>query len=493
MGRHPKVVLDQTGNDRRGPGYYSTPGFIADFITATMLEINPSGHSVLDPCVGREEMCDAFHRAGKSIDSMDIVDYGGYSKSNYLQADFIKLFADHCSGNKTGEHMPALDYDYYIANPPYNCHEGDYIARNKPVLENLFGGIGVLNMYAMFLSALIDCAREKALIGLIVHDSFLTARMHAPLRKKILDKCAIHYLILCSTDLFLNQKAEVRTCIMILEKTTRLQCTVKTLNRPLNQSLLKQHLEAGDFKETRQDQLALSTSLNCNQFVIDCPPAVRSLFDCPRLGDAARCLTGISTGNDKKFLSRSRDEYFSVPFYKNPGTRRFHSEPDGFLPGAFLEISHSTPTFIVRNKDYLFREGITCSSMGVAFGACYLPPGSTFGVNTGIFCDEHMLWWLLAYLNSSLATYFIRGVLIRTNMVTSGYIANVPLLPFGAFAREQMGQLAQEAWAMSREHGANADSTAVASIDEIVFAEAGLNTSDRSFIRDFCLNIVRRT
>ena len=73
-------------------------------------------------------------------------------------------------------------------------------------------------MYSMFLSALIECAKKGSLIGVIISDSFLTAKLHSNLRKQIIDNCIIHQLILCPNDLFWSQKADVKTCILILEK-----------------------------------------------------------------------------------------------------------------------------------------------------------------------------------------------------------------------------------------------------------------------------------
>lgn len=51
MARKAKIIV-KNGIDRREVGYYSTPSFIADYITKEMLAINPNGTEVLDPAVG---------------------------------------------------------------------------------------------------------------------------------------------------------------------------------------------------------------------------------------------------------------------------------------------------------------------------------------------------------------------------------------------------------------------------------------------------------
>ena len=65
MARKVKVLLDDNGVDKRESGYYSTPDFIAKYLTYEMLKINPNGESVLDPAVGKEELLHYFKKEGK--------------------------------------------------------------------------------------------------------------------------------------------------------------------------------------------------------------------------------------------------------------------------------------------------------------------------------------------------------------------------------------------------------------------------------------------
>ena len=95
-----------------------------------------------------------------------------------------------------------LKYDYFIANPPYNCHEVELIKDNKKDLKKIFSDVGIYNTYSMFISAIIDLAKPNAIIGLITHDSFFTAKYHESLRRKIVKECAIHEITMCPTDLF---------------------------------------------------------------------------------------------------------------------------------------------------------------------------------------------------------------------------------------------------------------------------------------------------
>ena len=65
MARHEKIILTDCGKDRRISGYYSTPPQVAKYITHRLLEINPNGVNVIDPCVGQEELISYFTNARK--------------------------------------------------------------------------------------------------------------------------------------------------------------------------------------------------------------------------------------------------------------------------------------------------------------------------------------------------------------------------------------------------------------------------------------------
>lgn len=491
MGRHPKILTDSSLNlDVRAYGYYSTPGFVADFIATAMLALKPDGEHVLDPAVGREELLPEFLSAHKTVDAFDVYRYKDSYSSNFLLKNFLDHYMEWREERPEGDPQFA-PYDYYIMNPPYNCHEVDYIRANKVRLKEHFCDVGVLNMYSMFLSATIDMAKDGALIGAIISDSFLNNSMHRGLRKKIFETCSLHYLLLCPTELFQVQKADVRTAIVILQKGVQYQKKTCTLQRPVGVTEFRAMLQLGVFAELDKDELLLTGTDDHFAFVVDIAPSVREIFqNVAGLGKTYPCLTGISTGNDRKYLSQTQTQHFSVPFYKNPGKRKFFAAADGFLPENFLSIAEWHKTFIVRNKFYLCKESISCSSMGVDFSAAYRPSGTTFGVNANIFADGTDLWWLMAYLNSTLVLYMVRAVIIRSNMITSGYVARIPLIHFEQQTKNTLEELARAAHAAAR---AGSDvGCFIAEIDSLVFSECNLPEADEVKIRAFSQNLLKK-
>lgn len=490
MGRHPKIIQTTTGIDRRETGYYSTPAFICEFIAWAIAEINPTGRHALDPCIGRGEMAMPLIKRGLLVDGMDILPFQLPEGMNFTQQNFLDYYMERkiqCILNME----IALKYDFYIANPPYNCHEVSYIKKNKAKLWGFFKDIGVYNMYSMFISALIDCAKDGAVMGLITSDSFLTAKAHTGLRQKILACCAIHYLILCPSHLFLDQGADLRTCIIILQKGRQYQKKVKIANRPLTRQDLEKQLKDKNFEQVGLDRLILSGNADQCEFTIAIPEEIRSLFSCPRLGELFHCITGISTGCDRQYLSKHQKPGFNIPFYKNPGKSRFFTTPNAYLTDDFLSIAKKVPNFMVRNQDLLYRSGITCSSMGVPFTACYLPANSTYGVNANIITGDRHTWWLLAYLNSYLVTFIVRGILNRSNMITSGYVSRIPIPELSPDTKEQLSHIAREAYE-KKVSQSEAMQYAIA-VNQILHQQLNLSEETIAMITDFSRNLLKAT
>lgn len=489
MGRHRKTVFNDAGIDRRDTGYYSTPGPVADFFKRKLLSLNPDPKLVFDPCVGNGELLAPFRHTGARLCGFDVIGYCRDRFFDFEQRDFLLSAVAALDGSSTASGIP--DADIIVANPPYNCHEHEYLRRHKRRFALCFGREAVLNLYSLFVYAIIRTAKPGCLVGLITFDSFLTARGHEALRRFIRDRCRIHSLLLCPTDLFRRQGADVRTAILVLQKGLQGENRIEVAGRPQTSTRFERILKAQAFQTFPPEEVFLSSPRDRGEFVVGVPEAVRALFNAPRLGERFPCRTGISTGNDKAHLSPARRKGFTVPFYKNPGKRRFFTEPDAYLRDDYRRVAENEANFIVRNKRYLGLPGITCSSMGVEFGAAVLPADSSFGVNANLFPGEEDRWWLLSYLNSSLCNYLVRGVLLRSNMITAGYVARIPVPALPAAVRKGLGHIAREAY---ETRPAPSELPAfIERINEVVFDACGIPTSDRNVIREFCANIVERT
>jgi hypothetical protein len=450
VGRQPKIVNSLDNLDRRELGYYSTPQFVAEFLTNRILALKPGARRILDPCIGKGELTGPFKSAGCHVTGYDVVDMSPKSCDEFFHTDFLRASIEQKS-SPLFNRQTKQDFDVVVANPPYNCHEVDYIRTHKVQLIQRFGKAAVLNMYALFLRAIIDLAPDGCIIGLVTHDSFLTATGHQELRKYIVENCVIHNLHLCPTNLFFDQGADVRTCLLVLEKTNRKSQSLLVSNRPSSVQEFKVMLSSKSFQSIQLDDIILNDARDSSEFTIGVPADIRQLFFGRRLADIAPCITGISTGDDRKYIRSTRSDEFSVPFYKNPASRQFFAEPDGYLCSNYEQVGREVPNFMIRNKGLIFRGGISCSSMGVKFGATIRPENSACGVNPNIVIDKAQSWWLLAFLNSRLCMYMTKGVIIRGNMITAGYASRIPVPNFSAVIIEQLSDLGSRGFLASRD------------------------------------------
>lgn len=491
MARKPKQVVIESGVDRRDTGYYSTPLTVAQYIHSRLTSINPNGKTVADPCVGKEELLAPFLDSGFAASGVDVINHQSQYRCAFTCDDYLDIYHQFKLDSLPESLKDALyGADFWVANPPYNCHETDYIKANKPHLKALFADVGVHNMYSMFISAMLDMARPGAVLGLITLDSFLTAKFHKALRVKLLKTCKIHEILLCPTALFLSQQANVRTCILIIEKIPEDNPAVALLNRLTSVPDFYEALAQREFETQAQSAITLNSSADHYEFLIGVPADIKAVFQLQRIGERFSCITGISTGNDKLYLGSAPEPGFTVPFYKNPGTRKFYCEPDGYLIDHFVDESVTVKNFMVRNRHLMGKQGITCSSMGVEFSACYLPQNATFGVNPNIICDAQDIWWLLAYLNSDLVKYLLRGMLNRSNMVTAGYVARLPVLSFCENEKQRLESLAVALYEGAKNAALAPDKMAV--LNDIVYQRAAISPQSIAMIQDFCQQIVKK-
>lgn len=490
MGRHPKRVPAPDGTDRREAGFYRTPAFLAGYVAERLLALRPRLRTVVDPCVGDGAFLAPLASAGRRLRGLDVTPRPLPPGIRFERRDFLEAYGEwRGDGARPGGDGAPWPEDAWVVNPPYNCHEVGYIRDRKPRLGALFPELGVHNLYALFAAAAVDLARPGALLALLLQDSFLTARAHAPLRELLLSRCALHELLLCPTDLFRDQGADVRSCLLLLEKGGR-QGPVRLLDRPADTPAFQRALQRGEGARVPLSGLRLLGPADRGELLVGVPPQVLALFGEPRLGERYPTITGVSTGDDRRFLRPRPAPGHRVPFYKNPGRRKFWCPPDGYLPDDYLEVATREPGFQVRNRALLSEEGLVCSSMGVPFGACLRPPGTTFGVNANVVAGRAR-WWLLGYLNSGLVTFLVRGAIRRANMVTAGYVARIPLPALSSGTRRALGRLAEDAW--DRRLPPEALPPVLAAIDGRVSAELGLDAATREHLQAFRRDLLRRS
>lgn len=459
-------------SSKRALGQYSTPPRTVDYMISLVwpyIKSHPQ-LQILDPAVGDGVFVDRLKEHGvpaQQIWAYDIDERAATALSGRhhqtKHQDFLNTEnrtdnqtdgqTDSQTDNQTHERTDGLadshanegPFDLIIGNPPYKSkRESQYIRTHRERLEQQFSDVGIHNLYSMFTVHAIRNLKAGGLLCFIIQDSFLTNVYYRRFRRFILNHCKIHTITLAPHRLFHYTDADVRTAILLLEKYTPTgsHADEARANHPVR--LTDRLRDESEFFTTPLGKQQLVpqrwyTQMDNNNFFVNVPTRIIHLITESRLrlADVVRGGTGISTGDDARFLknvNKARGDFqFDeteewIPFYKNGGAKDawFYQTPYRIQRDWRTNKSQSRD-FLARNTDCYFNEGITCSSMGIAFSAAYLPAGCLFGVNANFFTDSREeLFYLLAFLNSELAQYMVRAVFNRTNMVTAGYLKQLP-------------------------------------------------------------------
>jgi len=484
---------------KRALGQYSTPSETVDYMISLVWSHIQSADNptVLDPAVGDGVFVDRLTQHGvppSQIFAYDIDERAVTSLATrhrqVLHQDFLQVD----DGN----------YDLIIGNPPYKSkRESTYIQTNRTCLEQQFSGIGLHNLYSMFTVHAIRNLKEGGFVCFIVQDSFLTNVYYSHFRRYILNHCKIHKITLAPRRLFHHTDADVRTAILLLEKYTQTGPAADEERANHNMALTDRLADESELWSTPMHKLQyipqrLYTHMDQSNFFVNVPLQIIDLIEhCKlRLADVVRGGTGISTGDDAQFLRKvndipaaEADEW--IPFYKNGGVKDAWSYQTSYrIHRDWQTNGAQSKDFLIRNADCYLQEGITCSSMGVAFSAAYLPVGCLFGVNANFFTNSREdLFYILAFLNSKLARYMVRAVFNRTNMVTAGYLKRLPYIEPTSVLKRQVVDLAASIVRSIQENPEFEYIHLHATVDSLIYQIYGISPEDTQHIERFCANL----
>lgn len=491
----PVIFAKEKLGKNRVNGFYETPLLTVQYMVSKIVKLWKPGMTILDPAVGDGVFLYELKKTG--IPECNIFGFDiDHKKIDTLKDDFsnLKVFD---STNPFEQH-----YDFIIGNPPYNGDESYFIRENRERLQKLFTEIGAKNTYSMISYQAIKSLKPNGTYCMILSDSFLTNIYYKKFRAFLLQNTIIEEILLAPRKLFYNNSADVRTCILTLRKKNAVTALSKDL--PLfnksDTNIVKLIDRVSSEAEYKNPELIEYVQQNDFEsypqaaFLIGVPKEIRDLYLNPplRLGDIVEGGTGISTGNDKKFLkkmSEVKNDPVWVPYYKNGARRAYWYIPEYYIEKDYKKYSENISNYLIRNEQYFFKEGFTCSSVGVRFSAAFMPRGGLFGVNANFFTkDKKKMFYLLGILNSKLGWYFARRVLVRTNNISANYLRLLPLVNTKDDEQEQLITIVEKIIAELRKNEQYDYSSEQKKIDELVFKIYDLGQNSKDKILDFCNN-----
>ncbi len=373
-----------------------------------------------------------------------------------------------------------VEFDAVVGNPPYGARKPAY---KVPIYRRLYGtrktdrragsiGTGDHDSYAMFFANGIERLREGGRLCLITNDSFRSLTTYAELRRHILDRCKIAEILLTDTRHFEGVSFQFAgMAITTLEKCSDPEARAANVMR-----LVDYVRDPRDFSdppsekvsELRQEEYE---ALPETPFFVGVP---REVFEAAKtsttVSAVAKGRVGLQTGDDKKFtagiehpfpgLTRvvqgrdlaaavsSSEQVEGIPasdphwvrFAKGEGFGDYWRPPRVAIDWSRESVAElerraawaaGTPRKVYfRNRDFFFRPGLTYSVISSGrVSARILPAGCVWSdKGSAIFVEDEASneLFLLGYLNSALATYFMKKLINTTATAHAGYIEKLP-------------------------------------------------------------------
>lgn len=490
----PKIYgKDLLGKDRVD-GFYDTPINTVAYICSKILPQYKPGMRILDPAVGDGVFLDYLLTKGVQVSDLfgyDIDD----EKIKKLKIRFpnVRIFD---ATNPFSE-----KFDFIVGNPPYNGDESHFVRENRERLDRLSAEIGAKNTFSIISYQAIQSLKSGGIFSMILSDAFVTNTYYKPFRHYLLKNLRISEMLLAPWKLFHGRSADVRTCIITGTKKEDWECLLDVMPSRNIVRLVDRVNNESEYNKPQKVELISQHEIEKypNQtFLIGVPKKIRELYLNPprRLGDIVEGGTGISTGNDKRFLKRSVDvkgDLSWVPYYKNGARHPYWYVPEYSIERNYEINNKNNKTYMIRNEKFFFKEGITCSSVGVRFSAAYLPPDCLFGVNANFFFPDRIsLFYTLGLLNTKLAWYFARRVLIRTNNISANYLRLFPYVEPSLKDKKQISTTVEKiVLDMMNGHSTNLVEIQK-DLDRKFFEIYDFDTKIQKEVNDFCDNFYER-
>jgi len=348
----------------------------------------------------------------------------------------------------------SIEYDKVVANPPYGAWQTP-MRRNE--LKQVYPDLYVKESATLFLAKAIESLKADGRAVFILPETFLFSHSHRPLRKRILENCAIESIDLFPSSLFPGVNfGYARLSIISLRKmqpSIDHRCIVRKASTTTE--LVEKCGKSDEFYQATVSQVPeLSFPLNGNSLVCDKDTSILTL------GGLADCVTGFYSGDDARFLRRAPDNskysnrYSMVqreaishvekpPLTGLPGSAHFISVVKGggyayFKPSMwYMDWSESAICHYksdrksrFQNRGFYFRRGIgfpMVSSGGAR--ATVIQPHQLFDQSiVGIFPKNATHFdFLLAFLNSNVAWHLLRQINPSANN-SAKYIRRIPVV-----------------------------------------------------------------
>lgn len=428
------------------------------------------GDRILEPCAGDGIFINKIERMiSNKTYTIDAVDMNPEAvkrlKATY-DTENIHIRQTNTLTDVTFDLFASMNghYSKIIGNPPYGAWI-DY--ENRELLKKTYKGY-VGESYSLFIRRCLDLLVVNGRLVFIIPDTFLALHRHKELRREILENTCIEEIVLIPSRFFPGVKfGYSNLCILSLTKSEPYRShQITIINVPKKIEDLYKVTRGKIDNDNYHDQINQLDVLETKDysFYLGSERKVRILINNSKmnLGDIAHCVTGICSGNNKKYykpisgeIKRSKgyilasqddieDTFLSqkdlinglsskkslIPILKG-GQDAFYKNTEWYIlwsRDAVEEYKHS-PSARFQNAGYYFREGIGVPMVRSKHLRAFMLEKRLFDQSVvGIFPhDISLMYYLLALLNTDICNYLI-GTINHTTNNSANYIKRIPII-----------------------------------------------------------------
>ncbi len=310
-------------------------------------------------------------------------------------------------------------YDIILMNPPY-INSRRMNKNYKEALKNYYGN-NYYDTSACFIQRALELLKKGGYLGIVIPHALTFLKNFQTFRNMIIERSKINCFVKLGMYAFSELgRARFRTSIFLAKKEAK--GTTIYIDAKESKELWNDLLPIIKSYEHRVTDIKSFIKIEQNPFLFDLPKAILELFDKfsplnPSDKDKRSIAVpkvGLQTGNNERFIrykweidpNKIGSKWF--PINKGGGKIRWFGfqktyvnwENDG-------EEIQAYPGSRPQNRKFYFKEGISYSFIGYYFCGRYLPPGYIFEVGGSCIFGNQNLFYLLAYLNSSLGEYIL--------------------------------------------------------------------------------------
>ncbi|PQP85361.1 restriction endonuclease [Paenibacillus sp. PCH8] len=432
------------------------------------------GDLILEPSAGDGVFIDEMlkNKSDIQIDAYDLnVDAIDVLKIKYTKNSNVNItHGDTLLDLQLDIHvMSNGKYDKIIGNPPYGAWQDQ---DKRSTLKKKYAGFYVKETYTLFLLRCISLLKINGILSFIIPDTFMNLHRHNNLREYMLLNTKIKEIVLFPSKFFPGiQYGYSKMCIVTLQKTDDKNIAldndvkiIKNLKKPSDIDNITHERDLTHFSVELLNQRVIFDSID-KAFLIKAGEGVRNLINSSKftLVDIADCVTGIYTGDNKKYFKVSsinvKNNLSKCPVIEKDEINHNFNNIENIMEGIegnmhFIPVVKGSSESYIRknewfidwgkeaiihyktnkkarfqNSQYYFKKGIALPMVKSSKIRANLIDNQVFDQSiVGVFPkDEKYLNFLLAFFNSEVFNSIINTINPTANN-SANYVKKIPII-----------------------------------------------------------------